>query len=120
MWIRLSLSSTFNLHFQESSILTNCKTLSRFGIFKAFNLHFQESSILTMLMLKGLSHGYLNFQSPFSGVFNSNLLVNPFIDLDWTAFNLHFQESSILTKNKGIYNKERPRLSISIFRSLQF
>ena len=85
---------SFNLHFQESSILTYLED-SVVGLEVTFNLHFQESSILTKEMEEGKK-------------------------CPECAFNLHFQESSILTWQQLGRRQGGTILSISIFRSLQF
>ncbi len=94
VFMTLFKDDPFNLHFQESSILTVLVKLNEYPS-GTFNLHFQESSILTPLIMVLAEHFYTIFQSPFSGVFNSDWWL---MYLDLTT---HF-------------------LSISIFRSLQF
>ena len=86
----------------------------------SFNLHFQESSILTEEFQPLRMEYKVIFQSPFSGVFNSNVLCQVDQGQAMQAFNLHFQESSILTSQYYDHDHLFYGLSISIFRSLQF
>ena len=67
--------TTFNLHFQEPLNLTVGCFLERIIRKLAFNLHFQEPLNLTPLPLHQQCRERRNFQSPFSGAFESYELV---------------------------------------------
>ncbi len=62
---------SFNLHFQEISILTTEGVKNWTPTEQTFNLHFQEISILTENTTTLSMFLFLVFQSPFSGDFNS-------------------------------------------------
>ena len=134
----------FNLHFQESSILTANKRVFYYGVYgfqSPFSGVFNSNLVLLCNNLRNelpfqspfsgvfnsnytkMSHQppwEINFQSPFSGVFNSNVSIKTELSGLGKSFNLHFQESSILTNKTAIIEMIEEPLSISIFRSLQF
>ena len=113
-------NSSFNLHFQEPLNLTLQRERRSADEGNSFNLHFQEPLNLTELITSLTQElKELNFQSPFSGAFESYNKCKNRRGMEVWSFNLHFQEPLNLTPNLSLFiTFYKLFLSISIFRSL--